>query len=167
VPISPPPGRSFPVRPVRYFEDLAIGESFDLGGFSVTRDDIIAFARQFDPQPFHLDGAPLSASGWHLGAMTMRLMCEGFLLGSESRVSPGIDKMSWLRPLLADQWWTARLTVATKRLSRSRPDTGLVGVRVDLAGPDGALGGELHQTILWTRDPSAAGPEPEGARDHA
>ena len=90
-----------------YWEDFGVGRVMTLGSKTVERDETLAFAQQFDPQPFHLDDAAaeaslfkqLSASGWHTCAMTMRLMCDGYLNDSASLGSPGIDELRWLKPV--------------------------------------------------------------------
>src|SRR6478672_13588753 len=89
-------------RPPRFFwEDFPVGQVREFGHYAVTREAVLAFAREFDPQPFHLDDAAaeaslfgrLAASGWHTCAMTMRMLCEGYLLESASLGSPGIDNL--------------------------------------------------------------------------
>jgi acyl dehydratase len=92
-----------------YFEDFEPGQDIDLGTRTVTEDEIVAFARQYDPQPFHVDrdGAADSiyggviASGWHTCAMMMRLVVDGLLGKSSSMGSPGLDGVRWLAPVRA------------------------------------------------------------------
>ncbi|HJV62618.1 MAG TPA: MaoC/PaaZ C-terminal domain-containing protein, partial [Albitalea sp.] len=98
---SPTPSEN---RPLWYWEDFREGEVREFGGVRVTRDDIVRFASEFDPQPFHLDDARaqqsmfrgLVASGWHTAAMAMRMMCDEYLLRSTSMGSPGIEQLKWL-----------------------------------------------------------------------
>ena len=125
-----------PPRPpiVFYWEDFAAGSVREFGAMPVTRDAVLAFAQQFDPQPFHLDDAAaeaslfgsLSASGWHTCAMTMRMMCDEYLLQSSSLGSPGIDNLRWLKPVLPGDTLSVRLTVMEARPMASRPHVGLV-----------------------------------------
>ena len=98
---------------------------------------MLAFARDFDPQPFHLDDAAaeaslfgrLAASGWHTCAMTMRMLCEGYLLESAALGSPGVEKLSWLKPVYPGDVLHVRLEVVEARPMASRPTVGLVRSR--------------------------------------
>ena len=93
--------------PQYYWEDLTVGSTRELGSVSPTREQILDFAGQFDPQPFHLDEAAakasvfggLCASGWHTCAMAMRLMVDNFLNEAASLGSPGLESVKWLRPV--------------------------------------------------------------------
>ena len=95
----------------RYFEDFAVGDVYDLGTVSASQDEIIAFAKQFDPQPFHTDPqlakdsafGTLVASGWHTGGLLMRLLVESILNESISMGSPGIDEVRWRQPEHPDE----------------------------------------------------------------
>lgn len=117
-----------------WWEDLETGQVKDLGSVSPTRDEIIAFARQFDPQPFHLSEAggkasvfgSLSASGWHTCAMAMRLMVTNFLCETSSLGSPGLDSLKWTQPVYPGDVLRLQHTIIEKRAMRSRPDVGLV-----------------------------------------
>jgi acyl dehydratase len=119
---------------LRAFEDFHDGESMELGSVSVTADDIIAFARQYDPQPFHVDPeratdslfGGLVASGWHTAALYMRLHVDGLLNRSTSLGSPGIDELRWPLPVRPGDTLRARFTVLECRPSRSRPNMGIV-----------------------------------------
>ncbi len=94
-------------RPYPAFEDFVPGEVTTFGAYEVTKDEVIDFASQFDPQPFHLDEEAgrasmlggLAASGWHSCAILMRMMFDGFMNGSTSIGSPGIDEVRWLKPV--------------------------------------------------------------------
>jgi acyl dehydratase len=117
-----------------YFEDLKAGQVFALGSRTITRDEIITFARQFDPQPFHLDEEAakasiyggLLASGWHTAAILMRLLYDGFVKDAASMGSPGVDEVRWLKPVRPGDTLTARFTVLETTPSRSKPDRGIV-----------------------------------------
>ncbi|NJO54593.1 MAG: enoyl-CoA hydratase, partial [Bacteroidales bacterium] len=93
--------------PRLYFEDFAPGWTISHGPRRVGRDEIVAFAAEFDPQPFHLDEAAgqasllggLAASGWHMCAILMRMMCDAFLNDTASHGAPGIEEVVWLKPL--------------------------------------------------------------------
>src|SRR5258708_421531 len=103
---------------MRYFEDFQVGDIFDLGSTTVTEEEIISFARQFDPQPFHTDPVlakdsifgGLVASGWHTTAMFMRLFFDGLLHETASIASPGVDDVRWLKPVRPGDVLRARFT---------------------------------------------------------
>lgn len=122
-------------RPIRwYWEDFPVGNVREFGAYEVTREAVLAFASQFDPQPFHLDDeaakaslfGALSASGWHTCAMAMRMMCDDYLLESSSLGSPGIDNLRWSKPVFPGDTLSVRLTVLETRPMGSRPHVGLV-----------------------------------------
>lgn len=130
---------------LRHYEDFEVGETREFGRYEVTADEIKAFAREFDPQPFHLDEEAgrnsilggLCASGWHTCAMLMRMMVDGYLGSSASLGSPGIDEVKWLKPVFPGEVLAARYTVLAKRLSSKTPETGIVTMRWEVfAGPE-------------------------------
>ena len=92
---------------LRTFEDIAVGETAETGALHVTQDETVAFAREFDPQPFHLDPEAakhsmlggLAASGWHTAAMGMRLAYDGYVKDIDSWGGPGIEELKWLLPV--------------------------------------------------------------------
>jgi acyl dehydratase len=119
----------------RYFEDFRVGEVVPLGSRSVSEEEIIAFARQFDPQPFHTDPEQakasvfggLVASGWHTVALYMRLIVDGFIAGGvAAQGSPGVDKIEWLKPVRPGDTLTGRLTILELIPSKSRPERGTI-----------------------------------------
>ncbi len=117
-----------------YWEDFSVGAVREFGVMPVSREAVLEFARQFDPQPFHLDDAAaeaslfgrLSASGWHTCAMAMRMMCDGYLLDAASLGSPGIEQLKWLKPVYPGDTLAMRMTVLESRPMNSRPGVGLV-----------------------------------------
>jgi acyl dehydratase len=121
------------VEPKFYWEDFAVGQVRDLGSISATREDIIAFARQFDPQPFHLDDEAakasvfggLCASGWHTCSMAMRLMVTNFLQNTASLGSPGLEGIKWLKPVFPDDVLRLQTTVLETKPMGRRPDVGM------------------------------------------
>jgi acyl dehydratase len=154
--VSPP--RSRPIRPIFYFEELTEGMKLDLGTIEPDESDIIAFARQYDPQPFHLDGAEeLTASGWQIGAMGMRLLCEGLLLGSGSMISPGIEEMRWFSPVHAGDLLSGHAVVDQLRRSNSKPDIGIVSLSITLERADGQLVMRSRQNVFWKSASTEAG----------
>ena len=128
-----------------YWEDFPVGRVMTLGNTVVAREATLAFAQQFDPQPFHLDDAAaeaslfkrLSASGWHTCAMTMRLMCDAYLNDSASLGSPGIDELRWLKPVYPGDTISAEMTVLEARVMNSKPHVGLVLSRWRVFNQDG------------------------------
>jgi acyl dehydratase len=120
-----------------HWEDFPAGLVRDFGGMPVTREAVVEFARQFDPQPFHLDeGAAgeglfgsLCASGWHTCAMAMRMMCDAYLLDSASLGSPGLDTLRWLKPVFPGDTLRVRMEVLQARPMVSKPGVGLVRTR--------------------------------------
>ena len=117
-----------------YFEDFPPGDVRESPARAVTRDEIVAFARQYDPQPFHLDDEAatrsiyggLLASGWHTCAIYMRLMWETFLKDTASLGSPGVDEIRWVKPVRPGDTLQVRFTVVEATPSRSKPDRGIV-----------------------------------------
>ncbi len=117
-----------------YFEDFYPGQEIDLGERSVSEEEIVAFARQFDPQPFHIDrdaaGASIYggviASGWHTCSLMMRMVVDGLMASSSSMGSPGLDGVRWLRPLRAGDTIRMRYLTTQVKASNSKPDRGVV-----------------------------------------
>lgn len=117
-----------------YWEDFKVGEVSEMGRRTVDKSEVVAFARQFDPQSFHVDEAAaqqsmyggLIASGWHTVAMVMRMMCDNYLLDSASLGSPGVDHVKWLKPVRPGDTIRAMRTVLESRRSASKPDVGIV-----------------------------------------
>jgi acyl dehydratase len=123
-----------------HWEDFPVGSRMVFGAMAVTREAIVDFARQFDPQPFHVDeraGADsifggLCASGWHTCAMAMRMMCDEYLLDAASLGSPGIDNLRWLKPVYPGDTLSVQLEVVQARPMASRPDVGLTRMHWDV-----------------------------------
>ncbi|GAA3124134.1 MaoC/PaaZ C-terminal domain-containing protein [Streptosporangium carneum] len=113
----------------RAFEDFRIGDVYELGSQKVTQEEIVRFARMYDPQPRHLDDEDLIASGWHVTAMFMRLYADEVLRHAEAEVSPGVDELRWLRPVRPGDVLTGRVTVVGVAASLSRPDCGVLQQR--------------------------------------
>jgi acyl dehydratase len=124
----------------RYFEDYAQGAVYEYGYIRVTEAEILDFARAFDPQPIHVDPQfaaqgpfhGLIASGWHTGAIMMRLFADHYLSRVASLASPGIDELRWTAPLRPGDFVRMRVTTVETRRSRSKPDRGLVRSHVEL-----------------------------------
>ena len=131
--------------PERTFEDFEAGQVHELGTHTVTEEEILAFAREFDPQPFHLDPEAardsvfggLIASGWHTGSLWMRLYVDSLLGGAASMGSPGIEELRWLAPVRPGDTLAGRLTVLETTPSERRPDRGTVRIRGEMVNQDG------------------------------
>lgn len=125
---------------MRYFEDFVAGTVVESGSLAVSQDDILAYARRFDAQDFHIDPEAakasfvggLIASGWHSCALLMRLAAEAVFLDAASMGSPGIEEVKWLRPVKPGDVLRLRQTIAETKESRSRPEMGLVRFRFEL-----------------------------------
>ena len=123
--------------PLLYWEDFPPGETMEIGSHTFTETEIIEFARQFDPQPFHIDPLAaknsffggLIASGWHTCAIAMRLMVDKYLGRSASLGSPGLNNIRWLSPVRAGDTIRYRRTTTAVRPSQSKPGIGLVHSR--------------------------------------
>ena len=128
----------------RWFEDYPVGSTGEYGPIPVAEDDVVDFGRRFDPQPFHVDAEAaaaspfggLIASGWHTCALMMRLLATEYLSPVSSLGSPGVDELRWLAPVRPGDELTLRTLVEEARLSRTKPDRGVLRTRIDLV--DGA-----------------------------
>lgn len=133
--------------PKRYFEDFSTGQVAELGPRLVTREEIVTFAGQFDPQPMHMDDEAakhtmlggLAASGWHTCSLMMRMIVDGFLGDVASMGAPGIDEVKWLKPVRPGDRLTVRGTVQSVRASQSRPDRGFVSLYWEVTNERGDL----------------------------
>src|SRR5258707_6701609 len=134
------------------FEDFPPGHFGTYGPRRVTREEMLAFAAEFDPQPMHLDESAasqsmlkgLSGSGWHLCSIMMRMMFDGFIGRTASLGSPGVNELRWLAPLRPGDDLTLDIEVAEARGSRSRPDTGVVTLK---GAPPNATGAVLFTMV--------------------
>jgi acyl dehydratase len=118
----------------RYFEDYVEGDVHSFGSIAVEADEVIAFAKRFDPQVFHIDPVAakqtqfggLIASGWHTGGLMMRLFADHYLTKAASLASPGLDELRWLQPVRPGDNLSLRVTVLKATPSKSKPDRGAV-----------------------------------------
>ena len=118
----------------RYFDDYRQGAVFQYGPIAVEEDEVIAFAERFDPQSIHIDPQAaargpfngLIASGWHTIGLLMRLFVQHYLTAVASLASPGVDELRWIKPVRPGDQLRLRVTVTEARLSRSKPDRGIV-----------------------------------------
>lgn len=125
---------------MRHWEDFEAGQVYELGARTVTRDEIVAFARQFDPQPFHLDEEAaarspfggLIASGWHTAALFMRMYVDELINDTVSMGSPGVEELRWLVPVRPGDELRGRVTILEAAPSSTRPDRGTIRARMEL-----------------------------------
>lgn len=149
---------------MRYFDDFQVGEVRETGSLTVSREEIIAFAKQFDPQPFHLDDEAarssifggLIASGWHTAAMCHSLIVKHLLSDSASLGSPGVDELRWLRPVRPGDTLTVRTEVLSLTPSKSKPDRGAIKFRFEVRSQSGETVMTEIANALFLRRPSAA-----------
>jgi acyl dehydratase len=147
---------------LKYFEDFEVGSVLDCGTRLVTKDEIVAFAREFDPQPFHIDEEAAKkshfggviASGWHSGSITMRMVVDAVLHDSASMGSPGVDKLRWLKPLRAGTTVRVKVKVLDKKPSETRRDRGRMTVVFELYEDGGDLLMDLVATVIMGRKPA-------------
>jgi acyl dehydratase len=137
-------------EPTYYFDNLVVGQTIDLGSKTVSEEEILRFAREFDPQPFHIDPQAAAASlfggiiasGWHTCSIAMRLLVDGLLRHSSSLGSPGVEQIRWVRPVRPGDTLHAVVTLQEIRPSQSKPDRGTVRIRIDMTNQAGDL-------VMW------------------
>lgn len=130
---------------MHYLEDISVGDKLEFGRYEVTAEEIVDYARRFDPQPIHLDDdaareaglGGLIASGWHSVGMYMRMLVDNVLVGGSSMPSPGADEVRWLIPVRPGDVLSIRSEVLETRPSRSKPDRGIVRSRYEMINQDG------------------------------
>ena len=147
-----------------YFEDLVVGNETLFGSCAVTREEVLAFARKYDPQPFHLSDEEaaktyfgrLSASGWHTCAMTMGVIARHVVRDEQAGLgSPGIDELRWLKPVYPGDTLTVRGEIIEKTPSRSKPDLGSFRTRTTVSNQDDVPVLTFTSIVLIRRRPAA------------
>jgi len=146
---------------IRYFEDFHPGQVIDVGSVAVTEADIIAFARQYDPQPMHIDPdaagrsiyGGLIASGWHTVSLFMRLLVQNLVAKTVSLGSPGVEELRWPIPVRPGDRLSGQMEVVETRASSSRPTMGIVRWRGEVRNQDGQLVMSLLGTNFFGRRP--------------
>jgi len=145
-----------------YWEDLRDSGTVEMGSHTFTEEDIIAFARQFDPQPFHVDPEAakhsffkgLIASGWHTCCVAMRLMVDKYVSRSASLGSPGLDNIRWLAPVRAGDTITYRRITTSARVSESKPEIGLLQSRWEATNQRGETVMTMEGWGMFRRRPA-------------
>ena len=154
-----------PERVTRYFEDYVPGFTADCGTFTMNEADIIAFAKEYDPQPFHVD--PVSAadgpfggiiaSGWHTTSMMIRQLVEYWVSPESSLGAAGVDEIRWPKPVRPGDTLHVRASVLEARRSGSKPDRGIVKSLAELTNQDGDLVMKVTAiNFILLRDPPQA-----------
>ena len=145
-----------------YFEDLEVGAETDFGSYHVTREEVLEFARKYDPQPFHLSDEEaakthfgrLSASGWHTGAMTMAVIARKVVGEEQAGLgSPGIDELRWLKPVYPGDTLHVRGRIIDKTPSRSKPEMGSFRTETIVTNQDGVPVMHFTSIVLIRRRP--------------
>lgn len=147
-----------------FWEDFHEGHVATCGRYVVGREEIVAFAKQYDPDPLHLDDAAaeatrlggIAASGWHVCCIFMRLAADGLLLKTDTMGSPGVDEARFLRPVYPGAVLKLRRAVLETRDSKSRPEMGLVKFRFELLdGTDTVVFDLVSSVMFGRRNPGA------------
>ncbi len=150
---------------MRYFEDLEVGAETEFGTYDVTREEILEFARKYDPQPFHLSDEAaarthfrrLAASGWHTCAMTMAVLARFAVKHEQAGLgSPGIDELRWLKPVYPGDTLHVSGKIVDKTPSRSRPDMGSYRTETTVTNQDGVPVMRYTSIVLIRRRPEDA-----------
>ncbi|MEC5160279.1 MULTISPECIES: MaoC family dehydratase [unclassified Janthinobacterium] len=147
-----------------YFEDFFVGQQLDMGSRLVTEEEIIVFAAQFDPQPFHIDHEAAAqsifggviASGWHTCSMMMRMVVDGVLGGSSSMGSPGLDCVRWIKPVRGGDTLSVAYITKEVRPSASKPDRGVVVSLWQATNQHGEVVATIEGMGMFRRRPGAA-----------
>ncbi|HEY0615311.1 MAG TPA: MaoC family dehydratase [Candidatus Elarobacter sp.] len=150
--------------PNRYLEDYPVGATAELGSTTVSAEEIVEFARRYDPQPFHTDPEKakswpyggLIASGWHTASMMMRMVVDNFIDGETSLGSPGVGPIQWKLPVRPGDVLRVRARTVESRVSRSRPDRGTLTFEIEVVNQNGdvVMTVENWIGIIKTRPPS-------------
>jgi acyl dehydratase len=149
---------------VKYFEDLAVGQKASFGAYRVTREEVLAFARKYDPQPFHLSDEAaarthfrrLAASGWHTCAMTMAMLVENLAKDEQAGLgSPGVDELRWLKPVYPGDTLRVESEIVDVTPSRSKPDLGSFRSQVSVFNQDDVVVLRFTSIVLIRRRPAS------------
>lgn len=160
------PGPPMPPVGERYFEDYVPGAVYTYGPILVTEEEVIDFATRYDPQPMHVDRdwaatgpfGGVIASGWQTVGLMMRLYVDNYLSSVASMVSPGVEKISWRRPVRPGDELRLRVTVLDKKLSRSRPGQGVITAQMEALDAQGeTVASFAGVTFMGCREPAPGG----------
>lgn len=134
-----------------HYEDFPEGLVIPFGNYHLSKEEVIAYAREWDPQPFHLDEEAgknsvlggLAASGWQSSAILIRLAVEAYANKSAAMASNSMEEVRWVKPVLGGETLTGRATVLSRRVSAKRPEMGILRMKFELLGMDGELKTEI------------------------
>ena len=149
---------------MRYAEDFPVGVRRELGSTTLVEDEVIRFAREFDPQPFHVDKAAaeqgfyggIIASGWHTCSLTMRIMVDNYLADAAALGSPGIDELRWLKPVRPGDRLTVYSTVREVKNSTSKPDRAVLTTVTEVENQRGDVVLTMLGKTMMLRRPATA-----------
>lgn len=148
-----------------YWDDVAVGDETDFGTYEVTREEVLDFARKYDPQPFHLSDEAaaathfgrLSASGWHTAAMTMARISRYIVAEGQAGLgSPGIDELRWTKPVYPGDTLHVRGRILEATPSRSKPEIGSIRTETIVTNQHGELVMRYVSIVLMRRRPGAS-----------
>lgn len=148
---------------MRYFEDTVVGAKTVFGHYDVTREEVLEFARKYDPQPFHLSDEEaakthfgrIAASGWHTCAMTMAVIARFVVNERQAGIgSPGVDELRWLKPVYPGDRLTVKGEVLDATPSRSKPNIGTIRTRTTVSNQDGVDVMRYTSIIMMLRRPA-------------
>ena len=146
-----------------YFDDISVGDETHFGHYDVTREEVLEFARKYDPQPFHLSDEAaakthfgrIAASGWHTCAMTMAVIARKVVeTGQAGLGSPGVDELRWLKPVYPGDRLTVTGTVVETAPSRSKPDIGSIRTQTVVTNQDDVPVMRYTSIVLMRRRPA-------------
>jgi acyl dehydratase len=148
---------------MKYLEDFAVGQVMEFPPRTVSEDEIIAFARDYDPQPFHLDKEAakqslfggLCASGWHTAGMMMRMLVDNMIGKHASMGSPGVDQLRWVKPVFPGDTLHLRGEILDVKFSRSKPDRGVITSRYEMKNQKGETVLTMQAKGMYARRPAA------------
>ncbi len=147
-----------------YWEDIVVGSTRLFGHYDVTREEVLEFAHKYDPQPFHISDeaaakthfGKIAASGWHTGAMSMRVLVDALNKEPQASLgSPGVDELRWLKPVYPGDRLTVSGTIADKTPSRSKPELGTIRTHTIVTNQDGLDVMRYTSIVLMQRRPAA------------
>jgi acyl dehydratase len=147
---------------MKYFDDIEVGDEAVMGHYDVTREEVLEFARKYDPQPFHLSDEAaakthfgrLAASGWHTCAMTMAVIARRVVDDEQAGLgSPGVDELRWLKPVYPGDRLTVRGLIVEKTPSRSKPHIGVIRTKTTVSNQDGVDVMSFTSIVMMQRRP--------------
>jgi acyl dehydratase len=147
---------------MKYFDDIEVGDETEFGHYDVSREEVLEFARKYDPQPFHLSDEAaakthfgrLAASGWHTCAMTMAVIARRVVDDGQAGLgSPGVDELRWLKPVYPGDRLTVRGSIVEKIPSRSKPHIGVIRTKTTVTNQDGVDVMSFTSIVMMQRRP--------------